>query len=150
MLKVRGELSEALPRTNGKLCAVWIASYDVVTTWLAGEWRHSPTRLPLDLGIVRMIVGVSPDARQATVEPLVTESPSVVPGEMTPVPCADPLRVVTILLEDLHEAYKAHEALRLLLMRLTSTSPSILPAAFFAAQFPTTEESSESVSSASL
>jgi len=128
MLKVRGELSEALPRTNGKLCAVWIASYDVVTMWLAREWRQG-VQLPLDLGIVRMIVGVSPDAQLATVEPLVTELPSVVPGEMTPVPCADPLRVVTILLEDVHEACKVHEALRLLLMRLTSSSPSILPAA---------------------
>ena len=68
MMKDRSELQCVLPRSNGKLRAIWIARYDVVATWLSGAWRHG-VATPYALGALRMVASTSPDGRQVSVAP---------------------------------------------------------------------------------
>ena len=87
------DCAHALQLSKGKNCGVWIAPlHDVLTSF-------EPV---FSLGVVRQIVGV--DARQSEI--------TVAPGLPWPEKDSHTV-VVTLILEDLHGYYFAHEALRL-------------------------------------
>ena len=126
MIRNNKELVCVLPTNGGKHSAMWVASYDVVNDWLSGGWRRGVHRL-FELGTVRFVVAVSPDGRQSTLQPPITELPTEVDGACSPLPPNECFRVITLLLTDLHEAYRAHESLSLAIQRVVR--PTCPPAA---------------------
>ena len=89
MMKDRFELQCDLPRSNGKLSAIWIARYDAVEQWFSGGWRHG-AKTPYALGVLRMVASASPGGRQVSVAPPVAALPEQCDGHPVPVPPVKP------------------------------------------------------------
>ena len=122
MMKDRAELQCVLPWGNGKLRAMWIARYDVVAEWtFGGGWRGG-VKSPFELGVLRMVASASPCGRQVSVAPPVDVLPGDVHGREAALDGGRAVRIITVLLVDLHEAHLIHAALQ---RAMRATVPAI-------------------------
>ena len=114
MMKDREERFCELPKAEGKLSAIWIAPYNLVRNWLlVGGWnQRNSCQTVYYLGVVRLVMNVSPDGRQISVAPPVDKLPTHCDGVPKPLPHDSEFLIVTVLLSDMHESYLIHEALR--------------------------------------
>ena len=110
MMRERCELTCQSPRRSGKFAALWIARYDVIEHWIHGGWSWG-AKTAYELGMVRTVVTVYPDAQQTAVEPTVAALPYRANGVPGVVPRAEALRVVTRLLAYFHKAMGVYEAI---------------------------------------
>jgi len=111
MMHELSDLRCQLPDSGGKLCGLWIADLKVVNTWMQGGWKQGVPTVYM-LGVVRLVSSVSPCGRQTTVQPAVKALPCLRDGSLVSLSQEDPVKVVTVLLSDFHEAFYVHEALR--------------------------------------
>ncbi|CAK0871487.1 unnamed protein product [Prorocentrum cordatum] len=125
MIKARTQLECTLPRSNGKLSAMWIGRHDAVEEWMHGGWQKG-AETPCALGTLRMVASTSPDGRTISASPPVGLLPDSSEGLPVPVPPGQPLRVIAVLLADMHEAYLIHETFRQTLRGTLSVLPAAL------------------------
>ena len=109
------DIMAALPRCMGKHNAIWVARYDTLRRRLFRAWAPGPNS-PYELGVVRLCTSVVWDARQVTVEPP-TATLMDPTYKLVSAGTDEATKVVTMLLEDLHQPCRVWEAMRAMLRR---------------------------------
>ena len=120
----REEVEVPLPRFMGKHCAMFIVRFDTLMQWLFHSWNSGPDYV-YQLGVVRFCTSVAWDAKQVSVQPPVLEflNPNYA---VETVDITEDIRVVTVLLEDLHEPCRSWDALRGMIKQLQPLVPPAL------------------------
>ena len=111
-----------MPKSGGKLAAIWVANMEVVQDYLKVDWMKGGEN-QFNLGIIRYITSVSPNGRQVSVQPPIEALP-LKEGGLLEVDTEETALVLTVLLEDLHQFFFAYEAIRLFVQALGSSLPS--------------------------